>query len=142
MKKSFDVITTIIGLLLLGIGLYLIKTVVEPQGMMKALPYVCVGLGCGAFGHGMGEMIGRRTVKNHPDIKKQIEIDRQDERNIAIGNRAKAKAYDIMTYIYGALILSFALMGIDLTVILLLGFAYFFVACYGVYYRCKYDKEM
>jgi hypothetical protein len=109
---------------------------------MRALPYVCIGLGCGIFGHGMGEIISRRAVKNHPDIKKQIQIDKQDERNVTIGNRAKAKAYDMMIFIFGALMLAFALMGIDTAAVLLLVIAYLFVVGYGIYYRCKFDKEM
>ena len=56
--------------------------------------------------------------------------------------RAKAKAYDMMTFVLGALMLSFALMGVELTAVLLLVFAYLFVHSYAVYYRFKYDKEM
>ncbi|MFL0195396.1 DUF6442 family protein [Clostridium sp. WILCCON 0269] len=145
MKNSIHYITTIIGLLLLGIGLYIVKVVIkpiEPQGIVKALPYICIALGCGIFGRGMDEIISSRAIKNYPEIKKQIEIHVQDERNIAIKNRAKAKGYDMMIFIFGALILALALMGIDLTVVLLLVFGYIFVAGYCIYYRCKYDKEM
>ena len=109
---------------------------------MLTLPYVCVGLGCGIFGHGMGNFISSRTLKNHPDERKQLEIEQKDERNIAIANRAKAKAYDIMTFIFGALMISFALMGIELAAVLLLVFAYLLVHGFGIYYRLKYEKEM
>jgi len=142
MKKRIYYITTIIGLMLLGIGLFLVKTTIEPQGIMKALPYICVGFGCGIFGHSMGEIISCRAVKNYPGIKKQMEIEKQDERNIAIANRAKAKAYDMMIFVFGALMITFALMNIDLIAVLLLAFVYLFVVGYGVYYRCKYEKEM
>jgi 4-hydroxybenzoate polyprenyltransferase len=71
-----------------------------------------------------------------------MEIERKDERNIAISNRSKAKAYDLMIFVFGALMLSFALMGVDLVLILLLVFAYLFVVGYGIFYRIKYDKEM
>lgn len=141
-KKGMDYIITILGILLLGIGLFLIKANTDPQGIMKALPYLCVGLGCGTFGHGMGNIISRNSLRNSPTIQKQLEIDRKDERNIAITNSAKAKAYDMMIFIFGALMLSYALMNIDLVVILLLVFAYLFVIIYGIYYRVKYDKEM
>ena len=42
--------TIIIGLLLLAVSLYLIKTSNDPQGIMRTLPYVCIGIGCGLFG--------------------------------------------------------------------------------------------
>ena len=142
MKNYIYYIITVIGLLLLGIGLYIIKATTGAQGMMRALPYICIGLGCGIFGHGMGKVINSKAIKNHPDIERQMGIDNKDERNIAIGNRAKAKAYDMMIFVFGALMLVFALMGIDLTAVLLLVFAYLFVIAYGIYYRCKYDKEM
>lgn len=141
-KNIVDYISTTIGVILLVAGLFLVKTLVNSQGILRALPYVFVGIGCGAFGHGMGNIISRKAIKNSPDVQKQIEIDRNDERNITIANRAKAKAYDMMTFVFGALMLSFALMGIDMVAVLLLVFAYLFVEFYGVYYRCKYDKEM
>jgi hypothetical protein len=141
-KNIVDYISTTIGVILLVAGLLLVKTLVNPQGILRALPYVFVGIGCGAFGHGMGNIISRKAIKNSPDVQKQIKIDRNDERNITIANRAKAKAYDMMTFVFGALMLSFALMGIDMVAVLLLVFAYLFVEFYGVYYRCKYDKEM
>ena len=81
-------------------------------------------------------------MKNNPDIEKQLEINRNDERNIAIGNRAKAKAYDMMIFVFGSLLIAFALMGIDVIAVLLTTFAYLFVVGYGIYYSCKYDKEM
>ncbi|MCI1581268.1 MAG: DUF6442 family protein [Clostridium beijerinckii] len=143
MKKNITTYFSVIfGLLLLGIGLYLVKTIIEPQGIMRSLPYVCVGLGCGIFGHGMGNVISSSALKNHPDICKQIKIEKLDERNITIGNHAKAKAYNMMIFIFGALILTFALMGIDMVATLLLVFAYLFIVGYGIYYRYKFDKEL
>ena len=141
-KNRMDYIMTVIGLLMLGSGLFLVKTIADPQGIMKALPYICVGLGCGIFGHSMGNVISRKALKNSPDIQKQLEIDKNDERNVAIGNSAKAKAYDMMIFVFGALMLSYALMDIDIIVVLLLVFAYLFVIAYGLYYRFKYDKEL
>ena len=69
-------------------------------------------------------------------------IEKNDERNIAIANRAKGKAYGMMTFVYGALMVSFALMGIDMIAVLLLVFAYLFVHGFALYYRFKFDKEM
>ena len=132
----------IIGLLLAAAGLYLIKTSRDPQGIMRALPYVCIGIGCGAFGHGMGDMISERAVRNHPEIQRKLKIEADDERSIAIANRAKGKAFDMMTFIFGALMISFALMGVDMIAVLLLVFAYLCVHGFALYYRFKLDKEM
>lgn len=140
--KASSRVVTAVGIIILAAGLYMLKAISSPQGILRPLPYICVGLGCGLFGQGMGSVVSKMALKNRPDIQKQVEIDTNDERNIAIMNRAKAKAYDIMTFVLGALMLSFALMGVDLIVVLLLVFAYLFVHGYAIYYRFKYDKEM
>ena len=71
-----------------------------------------------------------------------MEIDKNDERNIAIANQAKAKAYDIMLYVFGALMVAFALMSVDMVAVLLLVAAYLFVVGFFIYYLNKYHKEM
>ncbi len=141
-QKKSNYVVVIIGLLLLGTGLYFVKTIDDPQGIMQALPYVCIGVGCGLFGQGMGGILSQKAIQNHPEIQKQMDIEKNDERNIAIANRAKGKAFDIMTFVFGALMLAFALMGVDMVATLLLVFAYLFVHGYAIYYRCKYNEEM
>jgi len=141
-KTILAYLLTIAGVGLLAVGLSFIKTIEDPQGMLRALPYICVGLGCVVFGHGIGEIIVRTAMRYNPAAAKQLEIDRKDERNLAIVNRAKAKAYDMMVFVFGALFLAFALMGIDLTVVLLLVCSYLFILVYSSYYRFKYFKEM
>ena len=141
-KKNFNYFMVIVGLLLLGTGFVLLKMVSDPQGIMLALPYICIGLGCGAFGHGLGELVSEWAVKDNPTLQKQLEIDRNDERNIAVSNRAKAKAYDVMLYIFGALMVSFALIGVDIMAVLLLVVAYLLVVGFFIYYLSKYNKEM
>ncbi|MEA4815056.1 MAG: hypothetical protein VB112_09145 [Oscillospiraceae bacterium] len=142
MKKGAMFTLTVVGFVLIIVGLCYLKSSAPLTGVMTALPYVCIGIGCGAFGHGMGEMISKRAMKNAPDIQKQLEIEKKDERNIEISNRAKGKAYDAMIYILGALIVSFGLMEIPLYVVLLLVFAYLLVVGISIYYRCKFDQEM
>lgn len=141
-RNGYNYAIITIGLILLGVGLYLVKSTTEPQGIMRAMPYICIGIGCGSFGHGMGNVISNKAIKSNLQVAKQIEIDVNDERNISIRDKSKAKAYDMMIFIFGALMLSFALMGVDMMAILLFVFAYLFVVGYGVYYRFKYDKEM
>ncbi|MFD1738631.1 hypothetical protein ACFSCX_19100 [Bacillus salitolerans] len=143
MKKSISAfILTVVGVGLLVGGLYFIKTIEDPQGMLGALPYICFGVGCAIFGHGMGEILLQRAMKSAPAAAKQLEIDKKDERNLAISNQAKAKAYDLMIFVFGALLSAFALMGIDLMVLLLLFFAYLLILVYCTYYRFKFNKEM
>ena len=69
-------------------------------------------------------------------------INKKDERNLAITNRAKAKAYDMMVILFGALILAFSLMDLDFNKLVLLVIAYLFFLGYNSYYRIKFYKEM
>ena len=141
-KNQLQTALGILGLALLVVGLYLAKTIADPQGIMRALPYVFVGIGSGLFGQGMGGVIERRVLKKNPEILKQKEIEVNDERNQQISNRAKAKAYDVMVFVFGALMVAFALMGMDIVAVLLLVFAYLFVVGSAVYYRVKFEKEL
>lgn len=90
----------------------------------------------------MGSIISRKALKGSPEIARQIEIEKKDERNLMLASRAKAKGFDMMTFAFGALIICFALMGISLAATLLLVFTYLFVEGYAVYCRCKLDKTM
>lgn len=141
-KTVSSYLITVAGVALLAVGLYFIKTIEDPQGLLRALPYICVGLGSGIFGHGIGEIIAGYAMKHNPAAAKQLEIEKKDERNLAIANRAKAKAYDMMVFVFGALNIALALMDIDLTMLLLLVCTYLFIVGYGTYYRFKYYKEM
>lgn len=141
MKKGKYYIITIIGALLFAAGLYLIKTISNPLGIMKTAPYLCIGIGCGMFGHGLGNIINKMAIKKHPALAKQIEIDTKDERNIMIGNTAKSKGYDMMTYVFAALLLAYSLMGASFTIIIPFVIAYLFVQFYAIYHRIKIDKE-
>lgn len=140
--KKMDWLITAIGIILLGAGLYMVKTFDNVHGIFLTLPYILVGCGCGIFGYGMSNMISKKAISMDADLQKKLAIEEKDERNIAIANRAKAKAYDCMTFVFGILLLIFALMNIDLAATLLLGVAYLFVHICGIYFRFKYEKEM
>ena len=49
-------------------------------------------------------------LESAPEIQKQLEIEQNDERNVTLANLAKGKAFDIMLYLNGALMVSFVLM--------------------------------
>ena len=140
--KTMQCIGVAAGLLLVAAGLYLVKTAADPQGFLRALPYVCIGVGCGLFGGCLGSLLGDRAVQSDPEAARRLRVEQNDERNIAVANRAKGKAFDCMTYVYSALMLSFALMGVDLVPLLLLVFAYLLVHGVALYYRVRFEKEM
>lgn len=132
----------VLGLLVLAAGIFMIKTVGDPQGVLRPLPYICIGVGCGLFGHGMSDVVSQRALRRDPALRKQMEIAQNDERNIAIANRAKSKAFDLMSIVFSALMLVFALMNVDLAALLLLVAAYLFVHGFALYSRFRLEREM
>ena len=140
-RETQQYILIISGILCFITGIVLLKVIAEPQGVLEVLPYLCIGIGCGVFGHGAGEIAANRAYAKNPQLRKQMEIEKQDERNIAIANQAKAKAYDSMLYVLGAVMIAFALMNVQTTTILLLVGAYLLVVGVFIFYLNKYQKE-
>lgn len=137
MKKRYYVFA-ILGFAVFAAGLLLVKT----AGESNIAPYLCIGFGSGIFGHGVGEILSRRAAKKAPEAARQREIEENDERNVALRDKAQAKAYNIMLPVFGALFIAFALMGVELRVVLLLIAAYIFVCASSIYNRIKLEREM
>ena len=62
MKTRNAVLLTGVGILLLAAGFVLLKSNPQFVESLPALPYLGIGLGAGAFGHGLGELISRQTT--------------------------------------------------------------------------------
>ena len=114
----------------------------QEQPLLRVLPFLCLGVGAGLLGQGVGQLLQRKALQGNPELARQQQIEVEDERNIQLAQRAKAKAFDLMIFVFGALLLAFALMQVDLTAILLLVGAYLLVQGYAVYCRVRLEKEM
>lgn len=141
-KLNSSYIVTIAGLLVLMVGLCMIKIFDVSENIMSTMYYVFIGLGCTIFGYGIGKICTMQAEKADPKMAKRNLINKNDERNVAVCNKAKAKAYDIMVYIFAALQIAFGLMGVGLPVIIILNVAYFSVIGFEIYYFRKLNKEM
>ena len=141
MKKKSGILA-LSGLGLTALGLWMALSQGEKPGWPPALPYLLLGLGCGVFGHGTGSWISGKILEGDPQIERRARIETADERNQMIGNRAKAKAFDLMLYLFAGVLLVFALMGVDTVAVLLLTGAYLVCLGWGLYWRFRYEKEM
>ena len=131
-----------IGLIIFVVGLALIKLSQDTDGILKTLPYICVGLGSGIFGGNIGTAFKNKAMLKNPQATRQVEIEQKDERNQTISNKSKARVYDLMIFVYAVVILAFALMQINIYVTLILVAIYLFFIFANVYYFNKYNKEM
>ena len=67
-KVGRYVFLSAIGFVIFGIGLALIKLLTEADGILKTLPYLCVGVGAGIFGGNLGTAIKNKTVLKNPIV--------------------------------------------------------------------------
>ena len=141
-RKAGNWLVMILGLALLIAGVAVLRLNGDLTGALRVLPYLCVGVGCGLFGGGTGELLAVQAMKKHPELQKQNEIAERDERNVAIGNAAKAKGYDVMTFAFGAMLLFSVLMEADLALTLVMVAVYLFIQFYSLWWRFKLEKEM
>lgn len=141
-RKTIHLLIAGAGIALMAAGLFVLKNSDLSQGIWQVLPYCCLGVGSGLFGHGTGELIAQQAISRDPALQRQLTIEQKDERNIAIANRAKSKAFDMMTFVFGALMVCFALMQIEMSAVLLLVFCYLLVQGTALYYHTKFEKEM
>lgn len=140
-KKIINFLLVVLGIAAVLGGWLLTKTE-EPQGIMMGLPYVLVGIGCGLFGHGVGELVNQRVYADHPEQLRQAEIDKQDERNVMIANAAKARGYSMMVYVFAALMVALALMPNSMQFVIPLVIGYLFVVGYTAYWHVQLNKKL
>lgn len=140
MKKKRGIMVSLLGVFMFLLGLYFVKNA-QSIGVMKTIPYLLIGIGCGTFGHGVGEFFGKLAMEKDPKLAKQMEINQKDERNLMLSNMSKAKGYDIMSFVIPALMLAYVLMGASMEIIIPLVASYLFIQFYTIYILSKKSKE-
>ena len=146
MKKNKNVIEewllTFVGIGLVVVGFLLHKYSLSTDKMMVIIPYIFIGVGSGIFGHFMDNLIKYFSTKNHKELERQIQIDKNDERNILIAEKSKAKAYDLMIYLFASMLIIFSLMGVDKLAIIMIVAIYLSIQIYALYWRSKFENKM
>lgn len=109
MKKALNNLTIAIGIVIIcaslfGYGLDKFCYVDIPN---DKLPFIIIVIGIGIIIGGVCDVF----VKSEKEIKKELEIEANDERNVSINRIAKSFAFDIMTVLFSATITILALIG-------------------------------
>ena len=63
-------------------GILMDKNSETSNQVLATIPYLLIGLGCGIFGHFMGNIMKYFSTRNNEELERQIEIEKKDERNI------------------------------------------------------------
>ena len=146
-KKNKNVIKdwflTFLGIGLVVAGFLIHKSSVSSTDkMIVTIPYIFIGIGCGTFGHFTGNIIKHFSIENHEELEKRMQIAKNDERNILIAEKSKAKAYDLMIYMFAAMLIIFSLMSVDKIAIIIMAAIYLSIQIYALYWRFKYENKM
>ncbi|MDF2543134.1 MAG: hypothetical protein K0S47_2852 [Herbinix sp.] len=101
-----------------------------------------LGIGISFIGLSTTNLIKKYTEYKNPSLKKQVQIDYNDERNTIIRNRAKAKAGDITQWLIMGIAYITILISAPLWVTLVVVIVYLIYNITGLYLIDKYQKEM
>lgn len=146
MKQNNTVLKNLVfalfGLALIVLGIFSHAMVTSIDRGIVAIPYLLIGIGCGIFGHFTGNIISYFSTKNNEELKRQIEIEKNDERNLLIAEKSKSKAYDLMIYLFAAMLIMFSLMGVDKLQIIIVVAIYLSIQIYALYWRSKFERTM
>lgn len=137
-----NILLSFLGVVLVALGLYIYQKTLGMDKTVVVIPYIFIAIGCGIFGHFTGYLIQHYSTKNNEELKRQIEIEKNDERNILIAEKSKAKAYDLMIYLFAAMLIIFSLMGADKLQILVLVAIYLSLQIYALYWKSKFESRM
>lgn len=135
-KKSLLIVGLIAGLIFQFIGMSV------NAWEQRMLGGICIGIGAVLFSLSTNGLYRLSYEKEFPEAVRQEKIEQQDERNVQIRNRAKARTSDIMRWvIIGIGWLNFLLSGplwITLSLIGVFVLIYLMDWCY----MDKYQREM
>ena len=141
-KSTKYYVIVAVGFVLFVTGIVLVIIFSEPQGIMKSLPFICLGIGSGLCSGGLGGAISSRQLQKNPQLAKEKEINTKDERNITISNKAKAAAYNFTLVIFSVLIMFLALVQVETYITLVFTGVYLLIISIFIYFLNKYHKEM
>lgn len=137
-----NILLSFLGVVLVALGLYIYQKTLGMDKTVVVIPYIFIAIGCGILGHFTGNLIQYYSTKNNEELKRQIEIEKNDERNVLIAEKSKAKAYDLMIYLFAAMLIIFSLMGADKLQLVVLVAIYLSLQIYALYWKSKFESRM
>ncbi|MDF2800843.1 MAG: hypothetical protein K0S61_746 [Anaerocolumna sp.] len=130
-----------IAMLFLGICCIIISLFIHSDDN-KAISGILIGIGTGFVGMSIANFVNIHMENKNPEYKKQSRIDLDDERNILIRNRSKAKAGDITQWLIMIIAYITILISAPLWVTLVVVMVFLLYNILNLYFMSKYQKEM
>jgi uncharacterized membrane protein YeaQ/YmgE (transglycosylase-associated protein family) len=133
-KKSMFYITAII----ISVIMIILSQFVE----LNSHSGILLGTGAGVIGASIAKLYSINLEKKNPDMIKENEIELQDERNVLIRQRAKAKSADITQWLIMVIAYLEIFVNAPLWIILLTVGIFVLYNIIQIYYINKFNKEM
>lgn len=126
----------LLGVVILAAGLFGLDE------SAKTVSGMCIGIGAGLVGMNVAHFIIGFYYKRHPAAQKQSVIEANDERNITITDKSKAKAFDLTIKLL--ILIPFLLILADSPLWMTLSAVGVYLFGYGaqIYYTIRLNKEM
>ena len=135
-------ILLIIGLMLVIVSAISFYFFSSERFAYTVVSYAIFGGGFGLLGDGIGRLNAARLEKKDPERMKIINIEKNDERNIAINEKAGSKSFTFSQYLFTAVIVVLAILKVDLRTLLILLSTDLIILVYSLCIRLKLSKEM
>ena len=103
---------------------------------------ILLGTGAGAIGASISKLYFINLEKKNPEIIKENEIELQDERNVLIRQKAKAKSADIIQWLIMLVAYLEILVNAPLWITLITIGVFVLYNIIQIYYVNKFNKEM
>ena len=103
---------------------------------------ILLGTGAGVIGASIAKLYSINLEKKNPDIVKKNEIELQDERNVIIRQRAKAKSADITQWLIMIIAYLEIFVNAPLWITLLTVGIFVLYNIIQIYYINKFNNEM
>ena len=103
---------------------------------------ILLGTGAGVIGASISKLYFINLEKKNPDIRKENEIELQDERNVLIRQRAKAKSADITQWLIMVIAYLEIFVNAPLWIILVTVGIFVLYNIIQIYYINKFNNEM
>lgn len=92
-NKTIPALGVILGAGLIAAALYF------RQGLPRTVDGIIFGIGGAMLGVNLAELIGQLLLEKNPAKAAQLRIEQQDERNVFIRDKARAKALEIAKWL-------------------------------------------
>jgi len=141
-RERIGTLLVVIGVILALASILVFLFVKNTRFNYTVISYAIFGGGFGLLGDGLGRLNSARIAKKNPEKMKLINIEKNDERNVSINEKAAAKTFWFMFYIFAVVLIVLVIMRIDVKALYIVLAAYEISIIFFLLIKLKLYREM